>query len=170
LDNPLYKSTLRSLFAAIALLIGAILGAVFLLGYALQDSLRILTVVGLMEGDIGDDLWIVWPVLGLMLGVFVFSEVVFVARARTLFASTDNPITAFGTSMEDEARSLEEVRAALRRYALFIVPVCIAIGLFITLAFVNILLVLLLIGLQIGMVMFFFEKAAILKADARQLF
>ena len=166
----LYKSTVRSLAMAIAILITAIVGAFILLAYAAHDSFRIMSLFGLFDGEIGARLWIVWPVLAVMVAALAWTELVFVRRADALFADTDNPITAFGTSMKDEAKSLEEVRRSLRRYALFIVPLCLAIGFFIGVAFANVLLVAVLLTLQFGLLMFLAENAAILKADASLIF
>ena len=152
------------------MLIAAVVGAFLLLGYALHDSFRILTFIGLFEGEIGKRLWIVWPILAIMAVALAWSELVFMRHARALFADTNNPITAFGTSMADEAKSLAEVRSSLRRYALIIVPLCLAIGFFISTAFLNVLLVLALVAFQFGLLKFLLEMAAILKADASLIF
>ena len=164
MDNQLYRGTVKSLGISIFLLELAIAGAALLIVFTLQDSLRILSIIGLWDEDFGKNLWIAWLIVALPLIAVAWAEFVFLPKARTLLKS-DKPSEAFGESTLDELVELNEIRGIVNKFAIFLVAEAIAIGLFIDVAFVNVVLATALLATLIGLLAFFRDKAKILKAE-----
>lgn len=160
-----YSNVVQSLRASILLLLLAMMGSIILLGYAVQDSIRLLSIIGMWDKELGSNLWWVWPIIGLNIIVAAWAEFIFVPLTKKLFGDDTVPIERFGTSMADEAKSLADVHISLKKYAIFMMAASIAIGGFIHVNFVNIILVILLLSLQFGLLIFLREKARLLKAD-----
>ena len=164
IDEDLYRATVRSLGVSMFLLELAIAGAVLLLAFTLEDSIRILSIVGLWEEDFGTNLWLVWPIAALPVIAVGWAEFRFVPKARDLLR-TSKGAQLFGTTTDDELVEINDLRAIVNRYAIFLVAEAFAIGLFIHVGFLNVLLAGILLVSQIGLLMFFRDKARALKAE-----
>ena len=166
MGEKLYGRSVLALRISILMIIAAIVTASILMVFALQDSIAILSVIGLWSSELSVGLGLAWPVAILTVGSVAWSEFVFIPHTRRLFEDPDNAITAFGVTAERTERSLMDVRVSLNRYAIFALPIALALLFFIDIAFANILFVAVLIAIQVGLLMFFRDKAKLLKADA----
>lgn len=164
-----YRKTVRSLGISIALQELLIALGALLLVFALQNSLDFLTIVRAFQARFGEGLWLGWVVVALSFIAAGWTEFVFIRRARAMFADTANPITVFGESCDDEAKSLEQVRRSLNRYLLVALPVSLLLALFMGMALINVVLAGLLIALQLATLFFLRDKARLLRADKQLL-
>lgn len=164
-----YRKTVRALGVSIFLTEIAIAMAALLLVLALQDSFRVLSIVGIFNGEEIGGLYLGWVALAATVAALAWSEFVFVKRARHLFDDDATPIEAFGTSMADERRDLQDIRISLNKYAIFAIAIALAAALLAYATFFNVLLFALLVAILVGLLMFFREKAKLLRADRELL-
>jgi hypothetical protein len=164
-----YHATIRALGVAILMVELAIALSVLLILFTLENSLKVLSVIGIFDEKVGYELWVAWPVVGLAVLSIAWTQFVFFRKVRQLFNDPDVHIEAFGDSCDDEHEALMEMRVAMNRYSVFIMPVCIAIGMFISVPFLNILLAAALTALLAGVFLFLREKARILRAEKELL-
>ena len=165
MGRKLYRRSVAALSVSIAMIVGAIALSVALMVFALHDSLSILSVFGLWDQDLEGGLGLAWPVAILTVGSVAWSEFVFIPAAKALFDSPDTEIAAFGINADRTQESLMDVRVSLNRYALFALPIALALLYYVRVAFANILFVAVLIAIQIGLLVFFRDKVKLLKAD-----
>ena len=93
-----------------------------------------------------------------------WAEFVFLPRARNLLKS-NKPSDKFGESTLDELTELNEIRGIVNQFAIFLVAEAIAVGMFIDVGFVNVVLAGVLLVTQYALLTFFRDKAKVLKAE-----
>lgn len=164
MDDHLYRSTIKSLGVSIFLLELAIAGAALLVVFTLQDTIRILSIIGLWDEEFGKQLWIAWPIVAMPLVAVAWAEFVFLPRARNLLKS-NTPSEEFGESTLDELTELNEIRGIVNKFAIFLLAEAIAVGMFIGVEFVNVVLAGVLLVTQYALLTFFRDKAKVLKAE-----
>ncbi|WP_379548060.1 hypothetical protein ACFCW2_02885 [Qipengyuania sp. DSG2-2] len=167
--NELYERTKKALGLAITLVQLAIALSFLLFVFTLEDSFSILSIVGILDGGRDTGLWLVWPVVGFVIASLIVSQILFIRRARALFASEDNAIACFGTTTNSTSKSLDQVRTELTRYALVALPLALVIALFIRMPFVNVLLGATLSFILIVLFLFYRDNAKLLRCDEELL-
>ena len=164
MDDNQYRSTIKSLGVSIFLLELAIAGAALLFVFTLEDTIRILSIIGLWDEEFGKQLWIAWPIVAMPLVAVAWAEFIFLPRARNLLKS-NKPSEEFGESTSDELTELNEIRGIMNKFAILLLAEAIAVGLLIGVGFVNVALAGVLLATQYALLTLFRDKAKVLKAE-----
>lgn len=160
---------MRTLKISRLLIEAALLLNVFVLGFALQRTLMVFAIVGLFEDAVDVAFYLAWPMASLTALALALAEFRFVPQARRYFNDPSHPVTMFGHKSDEVERSLIDVRISLNRYAIFLLAPAFLLLFFIGMPFVNVLISVALLILQIGLRHFLQHKARLLKDDEELL-